>query len=87
MIQKIFGTTNLLVQETFLPHKSKKYSVPKFWVQKYFGQNKFFFKKNVGPQKLRHQKLGPKSLVKIWSVTAEIILIWTNVTQFYMVVV
>ena len=29
------------------------------------------------------KKLGPKSLVKIGPVTAEILLIWTNVTRAY----
>ena len=32
-------------------------------------------------QKRILSKLGPKSLVKIGSVTAEILLIWTNVTK------
>ena len=33
------------------------------------------------------KKLGPKSLVKIGPVTAEILLIWTNVTNFFGVII
>ena len=36
--------------------------------------------KNVGQKTLKPRKFGLKSLVKIRSVTAEIFLIWTNVT-------
>ena len=36
-----------------------------------------------GPQKLRPQKFGPKNLVKIGSVTAEILLTSTNVARAY----
>ena len=35
--------------------------------------------KNVGPKVGAPKNLGPKSLVNICSVTAEIFLIWTNV--------
>ena len=36
----------------------------------------------MGPKKVKVcKKLGLKNLVKIWSVTAEIFLIWTNVSR------
>ena len=38
-----------------------------------------FWLKNFGINIKALKKLGPKSLVKIWSVKAEIFLIWTNV--------
>ena len=45
-------------------------------------KKKFGIKKILGLKKFRSKKsLGPKSLVKIGSVTAEIFMIWTNVTR------
>ena len=37
--------------------------------------------KSFGPQKFDYKKFYPKSFVKIRSVTADIFLIWTNVTK------
>ena len=45
-----------------------------------FGSKKFGAKK-IWFKKLILQKLGPKSLVRIGSVTTEIFLIWTNVAR------
>ena len=54
------------------------------WSKNYFGEKKFGAKICV-LQKLSHpKKLSPKSLVKIGAVTAEILLIWTNVVRTYM---
>ena len=60
----MFGAKKFLVQKNW-GQKSKK-----IWLQKNFGPKniwakKSFVWKNVGPQKLRPQKIGPKSLVKI----------------------
>ena len=55
------------------------------WVEAELGKNVVL--KIVGPQILGSKKikvckkLGLKNLVKIWSVTAEIFLIWTNVSR------
>ena len=50
--------------------------------QKINAQKKFASKKKFyGPKNRGLQKLHPKCLVKIGSVTAKIILIWTNVTR------
>ena len=51
-------------------------------VQKEFRSKSFGYKRFLGPKK-GPQKLGPKSLVKIGSVTADIFLIWTNVARTY----
>ena len=51
-------------------------------VQKNFWSKEVLSKKCLST-KLRPQKLGPKSLVKIRSVTAEIMLFWTNVARTY----
>ena len=48
--------------------------------QKEFRSKSFGYKRFLGPKK-GPQKLGPKSLVKIGSVTADIFLIWTNVAR------
>ena len=50
-----------------------------FGPKEYLGQKKFASKRIKAPI-----KLGPKSLVEIRSVTAEILLILTNVTLAYM---
>ena len=49
---------------------------------KEFRSKSFGYKRFLGPKK-GPQKLGPKSLVKIGSVTADIFLIWTNVARTY----
>ena len=42
-------------------------------------EKKILSNEDFDPKTLRlAKKLGPKSLVKIWYVTAEIFLIWTN---------
>ena len=49
---------------------------------------KKFCPRTFWPTKIRNpKKLGPKSLVKIGPVTAEILLIWTNVARTNVVVV
>ena len=50
----------------------------KFCVLKKFCLRTFWSTKIMNPK-----KLGPKSLVEIGPVTAEILLIWTNVTRAY----
>ena len=59
------------------------YLCPKeyFWSEQNSGLKKFG-PRTFWPTKI--EKLGPKSLVKIGPVTAEILLIWTNVTTAYM---
>ena len=60
-----------------------------FVVKKKFGSEKNFGLKKFGPgafwptKIMNPKKLGPKSLVKIRPVTAEILLIWTNVARAY----
>ena len=51
---------------------------------KYFGQKKFGPKRNVGPEKIP-KILCPKSLVKIRSLTAEILPTCANVAKTYYV--
>ena len=51
----------------------------KFFGPNFFGALNFFEPKNLVVQK----NYGPKSVVEIWSVTAEIFLIWINVTRRY----
>ena len=58
----------------------------KFWsiklrVHKSFGQTKVWSKRNLAKKTKVPISLGPKSLVKIGSVTAEIFLIWTIVAR------
>ena len=76
-----FGSKKFLGKKIFWSTGPKKYRSKKFgskniWVkwsviQKYFGR-----------QKLKAlEKLDPKSLVKIGSVTAEIFLMWTNIAS------
>ena len=68
----------------------KEFSEKKFWYKNVCGPKKFCVKKYLGLQSLvlnyviyiikAPQKLGPKvKLSKIGSITAEILLIWTNV--------
>ena len=57
---------------------------PKFGFEKFPGP-KVFGPKYFGTQKVCVKQLGPKSLVKIGSVTAEIFLIWTNVARINVV--
>ena len=46
------------------------------------GLKNFWFHKIIGPNRFKPKKIvGPKSLVKIGSVTADILLILTNVTR------
>ena len=64
---------------------SKKFWIKKFWIKKildqknvgkiFWIQKKFGFEKMLSPIKWDPKNLGPKSLVKIGSVTAEILLI------------
>ena len=49
-----------------------------FWSEK-----DFWFKKFWSTEIKALKKLGPKSFVKVGSVTAEILLIWTNVARTY----
>ena len=51
----------------------------KLWVQKILGLEKFGSRKILCLKKVGPQKLGLKSLVKILSVTADILLLKTNV--------
>ena len=56
----------------FLSKNIKSNGPKNFWVKKIFGSKKFW-----------PPKFGSKSLVKRRSVTAEIMLIWTNVARTY----
>ena len=55
----------------------------KFWVRKKFGSKEIWSKKILVHKNYDPKKLGPKCLVKIGPVTAEILLIWTNVARAY----
>ena len=78
LVQPIFFPTN------FLRQKSEKCPVEKlFWSKKYSGQKKFWPKDMLVQRYLGPQKLGSKRLFKIESVTAEVLLIWANVTKKY----
>ena len=49
-----------------------------------FGPRKYLGQKKCCPKRIKAlKKLGPKSLVKIRSVTAEILLMWLNVARNY----
>ena len=56
LIQKTFGRTNFLVQHIFLRQKSKNIQYEIIWSKNFWVKGSFFFKINVGPQKLRTQK-------------------------------
>jgi len=67
------------MKKFFLKHfvePNKNLLCPKISVSK-----KMPVHKNFGPQKKAPNNMGPKSLVKIWSVKAEIFLIWTSVSR------
>ena len=64
----------------FLDPKGKKICIQKIFGPKNLG---VIVQINVGPQQLKPKKHGSKKLVKIVSVTAEIMLIWTNVARTY----
>ena len=70
----IFGPTNIGSEEI----KVKK----NFGSKKYLSENSLVEKMRSIKIKAP-KKLGPQSLVKIGSVIAEILLIWTNVTGTY----
>jgi len=55
---------------------TEKLRLNKIWSTKILGTLNFLFEKLLG-----WKKFGSKSCVKIGSVTAEIFLIWTNVTR------
>ena len=83
LIQKIFGTTNFLVQQIFLRQKSKNIRYKIIW-SKIFGSKEVFFQNKCWSTKIKNpKKLGPKIFVKIGSVTAEIMVTWTNVAGTY----
>ena len=71
---------------------TKRYIMSKAWpwivfkilVQTYLGWMKFCPKNMWSTKNKDPKKLNPKRLVKIQSVTAEILLIWTNVARTYM---
>ena len=54
-----------------------------FWSKTIFGTKDYFDHKKIGQQQFSPQKMSPKSLVKIESVTADILLLLTNVTRTY----
>ena len=53
----------------------------KLWVRKKFGSKEIWSKNILVHKNYDPKKLGPKCLVKIGPVTAEILLIWTNVAR------
>ena len=66
LVQKFWASQKDLALKTIL-------SLKKFW-------SKEVWSKNILVQKIMTpKKLGPKSLAKIGLVTAEILLIWTNI--------
>ena len=82
------GSTKIFGQKEFTPKQiywAKKCWAPKnFGLKKYFGSEKdFWFEKFWSTEIKALKKLGPKSLVKVGSVTVEILLIWTNVARTY----
>ena len=78
------GLTKIVrAQKNFQPKffQTQIFFTPKiFFGLKYFGQKKF------GPKIKAPQNFGSISLVEIGSVTAEILLIWTNVARAYEVI-
>ena len=66
-------------------HEGKKilFSPKHFLCQKIFVLKDVWYRKKCWSTKIEAQKFGPKSLVKIGSVTAEILLTLTNVARAY----
>ena len=90
-----FGLKSILGLEFFLcPIKlwvQKCWALKKFWVwkkfivRKKFGSKEVWSKSILAHKNYEPQKLGPKSFVKIRSVIAEILLIYTNGARTYVV--
>ena len=88
LVQKNFGFEKFVSLRQFWVQRkidfeiffgsNKLWALIKFCVLKKFCPRTFWSTKIMTPK-----KLGPKSLVKIGPVTAEILLIWTNVTRAY----
>ena len=80
---------NLLIQKNPLFKLSEKCWVQKHWSPKnvgsktLLGQKKVWWKQNVGPKRILVRSLRPPNnwIQKIWSITTEIFLIWTNVVR------
>ena len=62
---------------------SQKISGQKEFRSKRFGYKKFLGPKRMWSTKIKAPKIVSKYLVKIGSVTVEILLIWTNVPRTY----
>ena len=77
-IQRIFGKKSFFGPKNIWVKKGNIFGPKNFW-SKNILVKKSVVQKNVGPQKSRNPKMGPKILVKIGSLTAEVILLWTNV--------
>ena len=74
-VQENFVSKNIWCKIIWVP---KKFLVRKIFGNKKFVSNKMLVQKNVC---LKFEQLGPKSKVKIGSITAELLPIWTNVTR------
>ena len=88
--KKKLSIQNFLVKQNFFGPKNiwvKKVKIicaqENVWSMKYLGPKKFCPKKCWTSKINAPKKLGPKSLVNIGSVTAEIMPVWTNAATSY----
>ena len=72
-----------MVQKNFEGKKQNNVGTKHFLVKKIFVSKYTLSKKKLVNKDYDSKKLGPKSLVKIRAVTAEIMLIWTIVVRTY----
>ena len=86
--QKTFGSKDFRSRKSGPKEVCLKEVVWKYVEKKNFESKKYLGLKKFGPKKCGLQRLRPpkvvsKYLVKIGSVTVEILLIWTNVPRTY----
>ena len=82
LVQKICCYKIFVGQKEFVVKKVKRIGYKNCW-SKNIWVKRSFVQKNLVHKNQDPKKLGPKSFVKIGSVTSEIMLIWTNDAKTY----